>query len=50
MAHYDYSIGSSGTFIDQVFVYGFMYFSVTGDNERIYKAYKSSSTNGILTV
>ena len=54
MKHFGYKVGTdvtdTATFIDSVFVYGFMYFSVVGNTKQVYKAQRISSTNGNIEV
>jgi len=50
MKHFGYAVGTdvtdTATFIDSVFVYGFMYFAVAGNTQQVYKAQRVDLTNG----
>jgi hypothetical protein len=52
MRHFGYAVGTdvadTATFIDSVFVYGFMYFAVVTSSgaKQVYKAQRVDLTNG----
>lgn len=54
MKHFGYAVGTdvtdTATFIDSVFVYGFMYFAVAGNTQQVYKAQRVDLTNGNIIV